>query len=293
MINLHEPKLTEYELKLLQFVPDLTSQERINIGVVAFDRVARQLVFRISSSPKRVYSLWPEVERKPFRNLIRMLINRCESVSKQLQQDQLRIFGDGDLDQIASRIVTPGNSNFLWTPTRYGECENVKARVDSLYTRYVDRRVVQVETTLDGVFSNKVSEDKVWGQITSIQRVKQVIDRCDGPGMVESDADVFEYRAKWTNGVVHLADVVALDHANSWQLRNRVRSWCGVAQEVLRDDKYHTVVVVTDRPTGELVDAYDRAMRMLHNHPSVSRVIPQSKPDEFAAAVEETLMAAD
>ena len=137
-----------YELAILQFRPDVTSEELVNIGVVAFSVEAGLLATATTERYGRLKAVYSDLDGVAFRNLVRAVRSRAASIAKELGKDRLALDGRPDgIMGLLDRIVPPGSANFSWS----AENRNVEFGVlldDRSLAEAVEREIAGVESTL-------------------------------------------------------------------------------------------------------------------------------------------------
>ena len=122
-----------YELRLLYYRPDMTSGERLVVGVVAFDRNNQEVACVMDTDGERVRRTWPSFDMEAYRTLAATIAHRCQAV----QTDML---GIRSLDQVCNRIVMLGSGNWVWSESCYGVTFNIQERAEQVFEEYADRR---------------------------------------------------------------------------------------------------------------------------------------------------------
>lgn len=271
-----------YELVLLQFRPDLTSEETFNIGVVAFNAERQRLVSRVTDHYSRLRKAYPDLDGSAYRSLARALAARCNEVGDALRRDQLRIFGEQQFQNLLARIVAPGSSNFGWSSVRRGVCEDLTQRVDETFYRYITRLEERSQREY-------TTNEELWRRVSQRPSIQPILSRINYPKVMQTPFVSHEFRGGWMNGRLNVVDSITFDYQDPSTIADRAVLWVGRVGELAKDHDYRLVALVTDRRDDETGEAYNKAIAMLRANDQVRDVIPESDADRLAVIVNDDL----
>jgi hypothetical protein len=288
--NHADSELIAYELALLQFRPDATSEEAVNIGVVAVAPDTRQIGFRITDRYGRIRSLYPDLDGYAFKRLCRALEMKFRVLANQAQLDRQRLEGlqhfsqaGFDIHSITSGAVSPTSNNFGWSSTRFGICHDLQDRVDQVFHEYVGR----LESREPRV---RKDSEALWKSVIEHPEVREIVPKIVEPKELSAGRFSHMFRGSWMNGRVQVVEAITLDYADPQDMLNRAVHWLGITSTLAEQNEYQMTAVVTDRPPDRAAaELYDEAVSRLQDNRWIRRVIPESRAQELAEIVEQDL----
>ena len=282
-MNQSDPKeLITYELALLQFRPNVTSEELLNVGVVALSPITNQFEYRITERYGRLKAAYPDLDGPAFRKLSRGISAQCRRLNRELVADRLRVFGEQSLVEMANRVVTEGSSNFAWSSVRFGACSDLKNRVHEVFHEYVGR--MEEKDPRD-----RIDNTVLWSTVAEHPRVKAVLEAIDKPTPLETDNYSHTFRGSWMNGHLQVVEPISLDYVNSKEMLEQAVKWHGIVKVLENRNDFRLTALVTNRPDGLPGEKYDQAVELLSSINLVRAVIPASEAERFGALVEQDL----
>jgi len=271
-----------YELKLLQFRPDVTSEETLNIGVVAFSPESQEFRFRITHRYNRLTSAFPNLDGPGFRRMSGALATRCREVSRGFDSDKLGLFRGQTLEDITSQVIVPGSSNFSWSSMRLGVCEELESRVQEVYEEYVGRME-------QPVVRDRTDDHALWRKISTVPRVSAILQEIQSAVELSTDLYSHEFDAGWMNGTQQVVEAISLDYLDAYEMLEKAVKCSGVLGVLRESNNFMFTAIVTDRPEGSHGIKYDQAIQQLERIPNIREVIPESSAERFGMLVEQDL----
>lgn len=265
--------LLPYEIALLQFRADVTSEEFVNVGVAGFSpEVGLEIAF--SERYGRLKALYGDLDGAAFRRLVRGLRKRANRAREDARRDRLRLNGsDGSIHPILDQVVPPGSGNFSWSSIRPGVCVDLRERVEEVFYEYIGRHAGQG-------MRERVDDERLWRLVSEDPALKAVLAKVTKPRELRAPDDVsHRFRASWMNGRLQLAEPISLDYANPSGMVEEAVRWNGLLSLLSSAHDFGLTAIVTDPPEGDRQAAakYEAATKVLGKAPAVRAVIPRSK----------------
>jgi len=276
------PAVETYELTLLQFRPDLTSEETFNIGVVGFNAEHQHLVSRVTDRYSRLRAAYPDLDGSAYRALARAIDARCIEVADALHRDQLRIYGKQQFQDLLDQIIAPGSANFRWSSVRRGICEDLAQRVEEVFYRYVGRFEERPQR-------ERTTNEQLWKRVLERPSIQSILPEINKPKMMTTSYLTHEFRGSWMNGQLNVLEPITFDYLDPSTITDKAVLWVGRVGELAKTEDYRLVALVTNRRDDVTSDAYNNAIAMLGANDRVREVIPESNADRLADIVTDDL----
>lgn len=272
-----------YELAILQFRPDVTSEELVNIGVVAFSVEAGLLATATTERYGRLKAVYSDLDGVAFRNLVRAVRSRAASIAKELGKDRLALDGRPDgIMGLLDRIVPPGSANFSWSTIRYGVCADLHTRVRDAFDEYIGRHE-------QSSARERIDDERLWKQVIEDPQLKPVLEYVNRPKEVSSEDYSYRFRGSWMNGHLQLAEPISLDYVNPGGMVEEAVRWNGIVNLLSKENYFDLTAIVTDPPRGDrhAMEKYQAATTLLRKTEHVRAVIPASEVGELGRIIQE------
>lgn len=280
--------LVSYELAMLQFRPDVTSEELVNIGVVAYSSELLELSMVTTERYGRLKSVYTDLDGVAFRSLVRGARARASAVSKELRKDRLALDGRPDsITDLLGRIVPPGSANFAWSTVRYGVCQDLDLRAREVFDEYIGRH------EQPGV-RERVDDERLWKQVVESPELEAVLPHVNKPLEVSSQDYSYRFRASWMNGHLQLAEPISLDYVNPGGMVEQAVRWNGIVHLLSKENEFDLTAIVTDPPRGDrqAIQKYNTATSLLLKTEHVRAVIPASDMGQLEQIIKTDLQLA-
>ena len=274
-----------YELALLQFRPDVTSEESLNVGVVLFAPELAKLEYEISDRYGRVKAVYPTLNGSSYRPLVNAVSSRVGAMARNLNSRKGELLaGPRSLGELLRELTPQAGGNFGWSELRFGLCEDLKVRCAEVFQEYVGRH--EVTTTRD-----RIDDDRLWKQVVESESVQVVFAHVNNPIRLEGGDYARDFRASWTNGHLQVAEPITLDYQRPGDIVDQAVRWKGIVDLLAEGGDFRLTAIVTDPPDNDPAARvkYDLATGMLRRIQHVRAVIPASSAGTLAAIVKEDL----
>jgi hypothetical protein len=285
-----QPAGVAYELALLQFRPALTSDEAINVGVMAVAEDAAFAEFLFSERYHRLTSAFPGIDGHAYRAMIRALRARAHAVCIELgttAQRRLKFPGTAaEARTVFDAVLPPGSSAFRWSTRRFGVCDDLKDRVLEAFEEYVGQYEHPAARA-------RIDDEALWQQVTAHKEVAQVIGKLDTDVQIVSGRYEYRFRAGWMNGRRQVVEPISLDYIEPRDMVEEALRWRGRLEELNAGERFLMTAIITD-PLGSSaahLAKYRDAVSLLQDCPGMRDVLPVSLAAKLAELVEADLNA--
>ena len=283
------PSQLSYELALLQFRPDVTSEELVNVGVVALSAELFELSFAVTERYGRLKAVYADIDGVAFRNVTRRIRVRSSNLAKELKKLHLHPKLDSapySVQPFLDQIVQPGGANFSWSSIRYGVCSKLEERVQEVFHEYIGRHE-------QGGHRERIDDDKLWKRVLESPHVNELVQEIAQEKEVASKDYSYTFRASWTNGHLQVAEPISLDYLNPGGMVEQAVRWTGILHLLTKDNDFDLTAIVTDPPYGdpEALKKYNVATALLSDTERIRAVIPASDLGKLKEIIEADLLA--
>ncbi len=270
-----------YELALLQFRPDVTSEELLNVGVVGFGPRTGEFHSRITERYSRLKAVYPNLNGSAYRAMAYALQSKATSLGKSGENGQPRLLDNpNSIEQILQELL-PLEGNFRWSAVRYGVCPDLAERVDEVFGDYVAKH--------EQTGRDRIDDDRLWKGVNESAAMRRVAHHVDKPKVISAQGFTHTFRASWVNGTTQVAEPISLDYVTPSGMVEQAVHWKGIIGVLAEAQDFRLTAIVTDPPTDDSLAKYNAATALLLSDARVRAVIPASDADRLAQMVREDL----
>ena len=149
---------TPYSFVTLRYVHDVVTGEFANVGVVLYAPEQRLLLARFTGSHERLGAIFLKIDHAHFCALMHYLTIHFEELGEDLR-DSLEQRPTGEIEQVVRQVLPPDDSSLQWSEPGGGFTENAEETLRHLYSRLVERYVLDSEPPSRTASTDKV---KLW-----------------------------------------------------------------------------------------------------------------------------------
>jgi hypothetical protein len=270
----------DYELALLQFRPVVSSEERINIGVVLYSPTTSEVASRLSDRYGRLTALFPRLDGSSYRTMVRHLQSRLREVAgpnRDGRQRRLTI-GVTNIDSLLNHVIRSPSANFSWSTIRYGVCEDLELRKEELFEEYVS----QFETARQ---RERVDDKVLWESVKQTAAFQEIAPELDDSITISTTDYTYTFRAGWMNGVRQVVEPISLDYVKPADMVEEANKWRGRLEELKRTNEFLMTAIITEPPANGARHKYDQATSILRRASQIRGVFTRSQVPDFASLV--------
>lgn len=250
--------MAAYTYTTLRYVHDTTTGEFVNLGVALSCPEKNYVGAQMKSSLSRVTKLFPEVSKSELRQTLKVIQEGFDELNTQ-QNEQL-VFNKFNALELAKKILPSDDSSLQWSPIGGGTTEKPEQALTTLHKRMVER--------YDDFNQNSSRhDDAIWKEFTKVLNDRSIVDRLSKK-VIEGEADKFEFKHAWKNGLWNCYEAISLDMKNYDNILTKARQIVGHLHTVKHATEKFKVFLLIGAPTDEkLKPAYDKALRILKETP--------------------------
>jgi hypothetical protein len=264
---------------VLRYVHDQTTQEFVNIGVLAFSPESGKCSFRCSDRVKRLHGLFPGAAPQRFQKLVSCVqtsFDNCHQDFRIRRREQLL---PTDVMAIAASVIPQDSSALQWSSPSGGYFDNLNSALDHAFVRYVSRydRVTtrsRGTSTVIKPFRESLRRAGVWKYIE--------------PETFKGRLEIHEFKYVWKNGAYNCYEPINFDVQNYRAMQAKAAEWLGRAVDIEETgQKEYRLHLMLAKPTREtLFNAYDDTVEgMIELLPPATTVVRQEGIEQFAEKV--------
>lgn len=277
------PEDVAFELALLQFTYDPSSEERVNVGVVAYSPTTGEIVSRFSERYGALKFFYPSLSGSSYRSILRNLSARARTVAKTGSRGkQLALDRPEGVDAILQQIAPAGSMNFAWSSVRYGICRSIRQKVDETFGEFVGLRESR------GARERR-DDEAVWRRVTSEPTFEEVTRSLRTDVEVSTQDYRYVFRAGWRNGRLHVVEPISLDYVDPGDMVEEATRWRGRLDELSIGNDFLMTAILSDPPVSASRRQYDQANHVLERDPRIRAIFRESQVQEFVNLVKSDL----
>lgn len=276
--------MNPYQYVLLRYQLNASAGELVNVGILTWLPEERELRWRISRNYGRLSRFFATFNGDAYRKLIDRFQSRCRQVAERLRDPQGDLFKTppSDLGQIAGMLKADDASVLQWSDVRAGIATDIEVRVERLWDEFIGRHSARCER-------ERMDEAAVLQRVDEALGAGNLHARTEGEYEIKGTNYSHRFRYCWQNGGVQVLDAISLDLVEPVRIRDKANTWAGRLLCLSRDNKFEMTGVVAPPVSDSLKDAYDDALAILCEAPSMRCVVALSDIGQVPALIKRDL----
>ncbi|MCW0379449.1 hypothetical protein NB697_002295 [Xanthomonas sacchari] len=265
-----------YSAIVLRYVHDLVSGEFVNVGLLLFCRERKFVRFAVLPRTKRVLQFFPGSEARTIKRALGAAQVSARGLSGLFGNISADVEADRALVEASYRIVPLDDSALQWSPVTVGLTSDPQETFERLF----DRLVLRYEEDQPKA---KRTDEQVWRSFSKVLE-KRNVSSLIREHEVEAKLETIKFKHALKNGKWHLLEPVSFDLATPESVTDKAKKLLG-EMTLLRDRQqdFRLYFLVGKPSSLEVMEAYDRALRILGEVPIESTVYLESEAEKFAA----------
>ena len=261
--------MSPYEFALVRYVHDIASGEVVNVGVVLFDREARELHFRTNDRFGRISKFFGGIDGVAYHRLLRHLTDRLSGISQSLASPGLWDEEGDSLEGLLAGVIQREDERLQVSSIMSGVSSEPARRMARLFDEFVwryeaaDDRPRRDEGDVRRGISQKIVSSRLAANVEF------------NFSLHAPDYD-HEFHIAWMNGQRQVLDPISLDLVDGNRIVEKASLWSGRLLNLSRGGpfKFTGVVALPSDPTLER--ATERALTILRKAPQVRQIFVES-----------------
>jgi len=271
--------MTTYDFALLRYVQDPVAGERLNIGVVLYDRDNRRLFKRFSERYGRISKAFGDFDGVSYRNLVRHLEQRISALEEDIRQPNLLEESPATLDEIFKRVFPDDLSCFEPSPVMWGYYDDPERSTAELFDEYVAR----YEEVND---RHRRDEGDVWHDVEKKIRQRGLLKKMTYGHLVHGADYSYLFRASWNNDGLQVLEPISFDLKEGNRIVEKAINWNGRLHSLAKGADFAFTGVIAPPTDKKLEQNFDQAVRILHSAPNVKSLVKESDSDAVIRDIE-------
>jgi len=280
--------VVHYQFAILRYRFSASIGEALNVGVVMWLPLQRELRFHVTARLQRLTRAYPSLEGTAYVSLRRAVKRHFKEVAErrgvQLVQRELVITDEvlSEFHGILAQLTEPDPNHFCWSEPRGGSTPDVETSWESLIQHYVDR----LQSDSPPAARN---ETAIWDGA-----VKSFFEHGISFNEATHRSPYYErkFRATWQNGMTQYLDAISFDLAEADRIEDKANKWCGILYN-LRDSsdfRFSAVIARPHRNKRALTRAFDLAVGRLQAADHVRRLVAEDQLESFIDEIRDEVL---
>ena len=269
-----------YTYSVLRYRHDAMSGETLNVGVVLFSAVNRELQTRFSTKYGRLKTVFPQLDGEAFRSTLRIIEKGLESLGPLGPRFML---GSGDVRTLVETVLKQDESAFHWSEMHEGVTHDLQDEADYLFRRFV--------TWSQEASPGRRTDSDVWKPVKQALRARQIDVKLEAKEIRSNLTDV-KFDHAWKNGKWHVFQPLSLDLQKEDRIQKKVAEWSGYLvhlQEASED--FQSYFILGKPQKSELLETYNDMAEALRRSPGNPLVYTDEQTDDLADVIEDQVKA--
>ncbi|NLR77028.1 DUF3037 domain-containing protein [Chitinophaga eiseniae] len=226
--------MIKYQYQILRYLPDRVSGEFINVGIVVYDSVKKELLSQFPIKQTRLSNFFQHYDSKLIFDSIKRICNALESIAAIEQHAD-------SLNEITKQILPADESALFFTDVKNGIDISLTSALNHLFKKMIHE--------LDLINKSAGNTDKaVWNNyfksyfddygITSHLKTHKVV----------TNNDTLEFEKSWKNGKWNLFEPVSFRLSRIDNIKNKVYKWVGKIEELKTSSEPLNLYLLSEIP---------------------------------------------
>lgn len=216
-----EQDYTSYHYSIIRYYHDAKTSEFLNIGLALYAPEFNYFRTLITTRYQRLTDTFYNADGEAYRAYIIKLQRRFDALSKDIENQQLKLFDNKDFNIInLLRKYLRKDSSFQYSNPANGitlASENaLQTTFDHLYNDYVEKYITKTGKT-------SRTEEEVWRGVyrPKIEKINSEIIHQLQPKEIHTEKDNLVFDYAWKNGKYHLLEPISFDLATPHTIINK------------------------------------------------------------------------
>jgi hypothetical protein len=274
--------MTPYHFTLLRYIHDASSEEFANVGVLMWLPEERRLLFRMHERYARLSAFFGNFDGVGYRQMSKALVRRVRGLQRELEQGTLLVEAAAGIGAIMTRLVPEDSTCFGWSKAMGGIADDAELRLEQLLSEFVTSRDATAPR-------ERRDEAQIFDRIDETLSRRGLAGRLSYGFEIYGQDYSYRFRTAWVNGQRQVLEPISFDYLNATEVVEKANTWSGRLLNLSRGAQFQMTGVVAKPTRRELVEAYDQAVAILRQAPSVRAVVPEEELEQFVGEIEQDL----
>ena len=260
---------------VLRYVHDIVGEEFVNVGLLLLCPERKFIEFRVASRTARLRQFFPSARTLVMRNALSSA-KKSAAAAKGLFSG---ISGPSEQREsildMARKVVAFDDSGLQWSSVTTGLTADPAATFDRLFDRLVLRYEAEHQ-------KSKRTDDQVWRVFSKVLE-KRNVSALIQEHEVTAKLETVTFKHALKNGKWHVMEPVSFDLTTAESLTDKAKRLLG-EMTLLRESQqdFRLYFLVGQPSSPEVMDAYDRALKILDQVPLEKEIVLETQAEQFA-----------
>jgi hypothetical protein len=262
-----------YQFAILRYQHSAAAGEQVNIGVALWSPAEVRLYFFVNERFGRLKKFFGDAfDGATYRQLVRDLEQRAAGVSEKLErlkEGDLFASSPSGLAELLVQIAPYNAACFQWSELMGGVAVEPAERFPVLLDEFIFRFESRPSRS-------RRTDSQIWLEMRGSLRHAGLIERIELDVPVSGKHDSYKFRAGWKNGVQHVIEGISFDHADDEMVLDKAHRWWGLLADLHDQSQFQLTGVVAPPTEPRTRPAYEKALRILRDAPSVREIVEEN-----------------
>lgn len=262
-----------YHYALLRYVHHAACGEFVNIGIVMWTPLDRQIRYHVTEKYGRLSRFFSDFDGAGYRHLVRDLAVRLREAADQEQRT---------LDDVLAGLLPKDSGCFQCSRPMGGLADDPTERAAQLYYEFVGR--------FEGATPReRRDEAEILTRIEQGLRQRDLQDRVQWNVDIQGENYAHKFRFGWTNHMPQVMEPISFDYLAAPEIVEKANAWTGRLLHLNAGRNFKMTGIVSAPQRSDLLPAFDQAVTLLRTSPGVREIVPEEQLDLFLPQIEKDL----
>ena len=276
----------DYTYVTIRYAHDPLSGEALNVGVLVCAPETGFVRVRTDHHVSRLTQAFSRFDVILHRRALKKLKAAVMQVDARFTQGSRNLFEElGDAEGVLRAIWPDLGTQYTHGRQGFGSAADLSGALDAQFERLVLRNVPRRDER------RSREDDDVWNVVAPTLRERRLLNPLMERTVETPDGPLhFDHTHK--NGRVHVVQPLSFDLQEREAMLRKAHTWFGKGDTMRRSEEFETLVLVLGRPSAkELIDEYDRCLRILDRMEMKPEIYEETEAPSFADRVDVLLHA--
>jgi hypothetical protein len=264
-----------FQYQVLRYLPDRVSGEFINLGVVVYQPLTKELKAQFYTKTNRLHAFFPSVNTRFISKTIKSIDNFLKKTATYYSET---MFDDApsSVEEITAKILPKDDSALFFTGTEKILDLNADSVLNDLFGRLVAKYVQETD-------HDTLADKEVWRQLYKSYFDKYELTTKLHPATIKTKMDKWNFERTFQNGALHCFESVSFDLSNDDTIRKKVYTWAGRIAELKTASSAVHLYLLTAMPEKRELKKFIKEKLEEHDiENTVVEIVEPSKGEKLA-----------
>lgn len=272
-----------FEYQVLRYCHDIVTGEFVNVGIVVFDPIEKEIRAKTLRKYKRLSDFFNGVDGKNILLTIRFIEISLKKFNHELKEN-LDFENLCSVDKLTNRILPKDDSSLKFSQVFKGLTMDIDHTLDELY----DMLVSKYETNTE---KKSRSDDEAWRDVYKKYFDSKGITEKLHPNTVKTKNDEFHFDLSWKNGKWNFFKPLSFDLVDDENIKNKVYKWAGISQELMTASEPFNLFILSlepERQNFDLDSFLNKKLKFQDNGHSIY-IVKENEANDFVSELKKQI----